>query len=72
MQRNIPQAFPDEPIDEVLERMTDQSLQVIPVLERGTDRLLGSVTCQDVLGLVVLMHRIEGEKQRQTVEAPTT
>ena len=50
--------------------MTDQSLQVIPILARGTDRFLGSVTCQDVLDLVVLMHQIEGEVQRRAVDAP--
>ncbi len=70
MSRSFPRAWPDEPIDEVLERMTDQSLQVIPILERGTDRFLGSVTCQDVLDLVVLMHQIEGEVQRRAVDAP--
>ena len=70
MSRSFPRAWPDEPIDEVLERMTDQSLQVIPILERGTDRFLGSVTSQDVLDLVVLMHQIEGEVQRRAVDAP--
>ena len=66
MHRNIPRAWPDELIDEVLERMTDNSLEVIPVMERGTDRFLGSVTCQDVLDLVVLMHQIDDEVQRRT------
>ena len=70
MHRNIPRARPDEPIDEVLERMTDHSLTVIPVMERGTDRFLGSVTSQDVLDLVVLMHQIDGEVQRQRDDTP--
>ena len=59
MRRNIPQAWPDELIDEVLERMTDQSVAVVPILERGTDRFLGSVTKQDILDLVVLIHQVE-------------
>ena len=39
--------------------MTDQSLAVVPVLERGTNRFLGSVTSQDILDMVVLIHQIE-------------
>ena len=69
MRRKFPHAWPDEPIDEVLERMTDHSLAVIPIVERGTDRFLGSVTSQDVLDLVVLMHQIETEVKRKGGEA---
>lgn len=61
MRRNILPAWPDELIDEVLERMTDHSLAVVPILERGTNRLLGSVTSQDILDMVVLIHQIEQE-----------
>ena len=50
--------------------MTDHSLQVIPVMERGTNRFLGSVTCQDVLDMVVLMHQIDGEEQRRANPLP--
>ena len=49
----IPRAWPDEPIDDALERMTEQSLSVIPVLDRETEQLLGGVTSQDILGLIV-------------------
>ena len=42
-----------EPIDDALERMTEQSLSVIPVLDRETEQLLGGVTSQDILGLIV-------------------
>ena len=49
----IPRAWPDEPIDDALERMTEQSLSVIPVLDRETKQLLGGVTSQDILGLIV-------------------
>ena len=45
--------------------MTDNSVAVIPVMERGTDRFLGSVTSQDVMDLVVLMHQIDDEVQRR-------
>ncbi len=65
MRPNFPRAWPDELIDEMLERMTDNSVAVIPVMERGTDRFLGSVTSQDVMDLVVLMHQIDDEVQRR-------
>ena len=44
LRRNIPKAWPDEPIDDVLERMADNSLTIIPVMERESDKLLGTVT----------------------------
>ena len=56
-------------VDEMLERMTDNSVAVIPVMERGTDRFLGSVTSQDVMDLVVLMHQIDDEVQRRAEDA---
>ncbi|MYD72141.1 MAG: CBS domain-containing protein [Acidobacteria bacterium] len=68
LRRNVPRAWPDEPVDDVLERMTDHSLGVIPIIERDTDRFLGSVASHDVLDLVVLMHEIEGEAQRLAAE----
>ena len=68
LRRNMPRASPDEPVDDVLQRMTDHSLSVIPVVERDTGRFLGSVASHDVLDLVVLMHEIEGEAQRLAAE----
>ena len=64
----MPRAWPDEPVDDVLERMTDDSLTVIPIVERDTGRFLGSVAGHDVLDLIVLMHEIEGEVQRLAAE----
>ena len=68
LRRNVPRAWPDEPVDDVLERMTGHSLGVIPIMERDTGRFLGSVASHDVLDLVVLMHEIEGEAQRLAAE----
>ena len=68
LRRNIPRAWPDEPVDDVLERMADHSLAIIPIVERGTDRFLGSVASHDVLDLVVLMHEIEGEARQLAAE----
>lgn len=59
--RNIPRAWPDEPVDDVLERMTAHSLSVIPIVERNTGEFLGSVASHDILDLVALMHEIDGE-----------
>lgn len=53
MRRRVPAAYPDETIDDVLERMTDHALSVIPVLDRKSGRFLGSVTSQDILGLIM-------------------
>lgn len=64
LRRNIPRAWPDEPVDDVLERMTDHSVSVIPIVERDTGRFLGSVASYDIVDLVVLMREIEGEAQR--------
>ena len=53
MRRRVPVAHPDEMIDDVLERMTDHALSVIPVKERESGRFLGSVTSQDILSLIM-------------------
>ena len=58
---HTPHAWPEEPIDDVLERMASHSLTVIPVYDRDSDEFLGSVTSHDVLDLVVLMEEVEEE-----------
>ena len=63
LRRNIPRAWPDEPVEDVLEPMTEHSVSVIPIVERDTGRFLGSVASYDIVDLVVLMHDIESEAQ---------
>ena len=58
---HTPYAWPEEPIDDVLERMASHSLTVIPVHDRDSGEFLGSVTSHDVLDLVVLMAEVEEE-----------
>ena len=58
---NTPQAWPDEPIDDVLERMASHSLTVIPVHDRESDEFIGTVTSHDILDLVLLMAEIDEE-----------
>ena len=54
-------AWPDEPIQDALERMTNATQSVIPVLDRESGRLQGSVASQDVIDLILLMEEIEAE-----------
>ena len=70
VQRSYPQAFPYEPIDDILKRMMDHSLGVIPVMERDTNRLVGSIASHDIIDLVVLMHEIHTEVERRAAEDP--
>jgi len=63
-------AWPDEPIQDALERMTNASQSVIPVLDRESGQFLGSVTSHDVIDLVVLMNEIEAELEQMENEEP--
>lgn len=63
--RNLPLAWLDEPVDDVLQRMADHALTVIPVMERESGRFVGTVTSDEVLDLVRLMDEVQGELQRR-------
>ena len=49
-----PNAYPDEHLEDVLQRMTEHSLTVIPVLDRESNAFLGTVTTRDILDLMLL------------------
>ena len=51
--RDPPQAWPDEPVEDVLQRMTERSLTVMPVMDRKSGKFLGAVTRQDILDLII-------------------
>ena len=53
--------WPDEPIQDALEKMTNASQSVIPVLDRESGQLLGSIASHDVIDLVLLMDEIDAE-----------
>ena len=53
LRRHVPQAAPEEPFDDVLERMAEHNLHAIPVVEPGSGEVLGNVSNQDVLGLLL-------------------
>ena len=66
-----PQAHPEEPIDDVLQRMTDHSLTVIPVMDKDTQSFLGTVTSYEILDLVILMEEIAAELESMGEAAPS-
>ena len=72
LRTDLPQAQPDEPIEDVLKRMTDHSLSVIPITDGDTGVFLGSVTSENVLELAVLMEEIAEELQNRGANTPET
>ena len=59
VRRNPPLAWPDEPVEDVLQRMTERSLSVMPVMERESGKFIGVVTSQEILDLIVAEARGE-------------
>ena len=60
--------FPDEPIHDALEKMTNAPQTVIAVADRNSGRFLGSLTSHDVIDLVVLMNEIDTELKQMGSE----
>ena len=57
-------AWPDELLQDAMEKMTNAPQSVIPVVDRESGRFLGSVASHDVIDLVVLMDEIDREVKR--------
>ena len=53
MRREPPLAWPDEHIEDVLQRMSENSVSVMPVVERESEKFLGSVTRSDIVELMI-------------------
>ena len=51
LRRDTPLATPDEPVEDALQRMTDNAVTVLPVMDDG-GQLIGVVTSLDVLDLI--------------------
>ena len=49
MRRETPTAWPDEHVEDVLQRMTESSLFAIPVVDRESERFLGAVNSNDII-----------------------
>ena len=47
-----PQTWPDEPVEDALQRMTESSLTVLPVVERESNAFLGAISSQDILEII--------------------
>ena len=54
MRQNTPHAYLDELVEDALERMTKNSLTVLPVKVRETGEFIGSISSHEVLEMVVL------------------
>ena len=61
---NLPWAWPDELIADVLERMATSAVSVIPVTDRQSGAFLGTVASHDILDLVLLMEEIRKEEAK--------
>ncbi len=72
MRRNPPQASPDEPIDDALERMAANSLSIIPVHDRFSGEFQGMVDSREILELVALMDEIREEARRMSADMTET
>ena len=53
MRRDPPLDWPDEHIEDVLQRMSENSVSVMPVVERESEKFLGSVTRSDIVELMI-------------------
>ena len=47
-----PHTWPDEAVEDALQRMTENSLTVIPVKERESEAFVGAITSQEILELI--------------------
>ena len=68
MRRGPPHANPDEPIEDALSRMAENSLAIISVMDRTTGQFLGMVSSNEILELVALMDEIREEARRVAAE----
>ena len=68
MRRGPPHANPDEPIEDALSRMAENSLTIIPVMDRTTGQFLGMVSSNEIIELVSLMDEIREEARRMAAE----
>ena len=50
---STPVARPDEHVEDVLQRMTENQLSAIPVVDSESGKFLGSLTSDDIVEMVV-------------------
>ena len=54
LRQNTPNAYSDEPVEDALQRMIENSLTILPVVDRESGKFLGSITSHEVLEMVAL------------------
>ena len=59
VRRETPVAWPDEHVEDVLQRMTETSLSTIPVVDRENEKFIGAVTREDIVELMMTEFRGE-------------
>ena len=59
MRQDMPCVLPHEPVEDALQKMTENSLTVIPVLDEKSKNFLGMITSQEILDLMILEARGE-------------
>ena len=63
------EAFPDEPLRVVVNRMAEEGATRLPVVERETGKLLGMVSLDDLLKART-RHMEEERRREQTIKFP--
>ena len=54
LRQTTPHANSNESVEDALQRMTDSSLTVLPVVDRETGEFIGSISSYEVLEMLVL------------------
>ena len=57
LRRETPVAWPEEHVEDVLQRMTETSLSTIPVVEPKSEKFIGAVTREDIVELMMTEFR---------------
>ena len=59
LRQNTPTAYSDDFLEDALQRMTEHSLSVLPVMDSETGALMGSISSHEILEMLVLGARGE-------------
>ena len=57
LRQNTPYAYSDELLEDVLQRMTEGSLTVLPVADTETGKFIGSISSHEVLEMIIFSAR---------------
>ena len=71
VRRQTPLAWPDEHVEDVLQRMSESSLSVLPVVERDSEKFLGAVTSNDIIQLMTMETTDESRSPHPPVKTST-